>query len=47
MDKDGHKARQHDNDLEHIGPDHSFDSTLLNDGSDGQTEGDNQANAMQ
>lgn len=26
--EDGHEAREHDNDLEHIGPDHSFDSTL-------------------
>lgn len=29
MDENGHKAWQHDNYLEHIGPDHSFHATLL------------------
>lgn len=31
LDVNGHKARQHDNDLEHVGPDHGFHSTLLTD----------------
>lgn len=29
VDENGHKARQHDDNLEHIGPDHSFHATLL------------------
>lgn len=28
MDENGHKARQHDKNLEHICPDHSFHATL-------------------
>lgn len=31
MDVNGHKAQQHDNDLEYISPDHSFYSTLYRD----------------
>lgn len=31
MDVNGHKAQQHDDDLEYISPDHSFYSTLYRD----------------
>lgn len=47
MDENGHKAQQHDNDLEHISPDHSFHATLLqtDDGRERQT--DSQGNTPQ
>lgn len=42
MDENGYQAGQHDNNLEHISPDHSFHAPLL------QTEGkDRQGNTPQ